>query len=129
MIEGSPARSNRRRPAGFRFSPADAVAIVVCALATWGVWPWVGEMALLLPIVLGHFFLFCNVFRIPRKPELLWGAVFVVNVVVWIGVDRFAWPSVLWTQSPVTLAVIVAGVLRRDYHGMGFRLVRWLREP
>ena len=97
-------------------------------LATWGLWPMLGEMAIVFPVVLGHFFLFCNVFRVPRLPELLWSGVFVINVGAWMALGRFTWSAVLWTQLPATLIVVLGAVFRRDYHGIGYRLIPWGRE-
>ena len=71
MYKASSCWWNRKPPAGFRFSLVDAAMIAVCALATASLWPLLDEMTLVFPIVLGHFFLFCNIFRVPRKPELL----------------------------------------------------------
>jgi hypothetical protein len=115
-------------PAGFRFSITDAAAIAVCAAATWGTWPMLGETAIAFPIVLGHFFLFCNIFRVPRSPELLWSGVFVVNTGAWLSAGRFTWSAVLWTQMPVTLTVVLAAVLQSDYHGVGYLYVPWGRR-
>jgi hypothetical protein len=119
---------NWRPPAGFRFSWTDGVAIVVFALLTWSTWPLLGKMSILFPVVLGHFFLFCNVFRIPRKPELWWSAAFVVNVGVWLSFNRFTWSMVLLTQTPITLLVITRAVFGEDYHGIGHSLVPWGRR-
>jgi hypothetical protein len=120
---------NWKPPAGFRISLTDVIVIVMCAIATWGMWPVLGETAALLPIVLGHFFLFCNVFRVPRLPELLWSGAFVANVGGWLALGQFSWLLVLGVQSPVTLIVILAAVFQRDYHGVGYWLVPWGRRP
>jgi hypothetical protein len=120
---------NWKPPAGIRFSITDAAAIAICALATWGTWPLFGETAAAFPIVLGHFFLFCNIFRVPRLPELLWSGAFVINVGGWFAFGQFTWFAVLWTQLPATLAVVLGAIARRDYHGVGYRLVPWARRP
>ena len=104
---------NWKPPAGFRFSVIDAAIVAAWALATWGLWPMLGRMAIVFPIVLGHFFLFCNVFRVPRPPELMWSGAFVINVGAWMAVGRFTWPAVLWTQLPVTLIVLLVAVFRK----------------
>lgn len=62
---------------GLRFSLSDGVCLVLGgALVSW-LLPLSRPMALLTLLVIGHFFLFCNVFRIGRKQELLWASVFV----------------------------------------------------
>ena len=57
---------------GVRFAPLDAVVLLVGALLTWALWRAVGHFALLVPVTVLHFFLFCNVFRVRRGAELLW---------------------------------------------------------
>lgn len=119
---------NYKPAAGFRFSWTDGAAIILCALATWSTWSLLGEIAVLFPVVLGHFFLFCNVFRIPRKFELWWSAVFVVNVGAWLSLDLFAWSRILLTQTPMTLLFVTMTVLGKDYHGIGYSLSPWGRR-
>lgn len=113
-----------RRPAGFRFSAIDALIVGLCVPATWALWPAVDEMALVCPVALGHFFLFCNVFRLGRRAELLWGAAFVVNACAWTWFEAFTWPRVVLAQAPVTLGAIAVAIGRKDYHGVGHRLLR-----
>jgi hypothetical protein len=129
MNKAPSPRWNRQPPAGFRFSLADLAAIAVCALATWAMWPLLDTMAAAFPIVLGHFFLFCNIFRVPRLLELLWGAVFLINFAARLSLGRFAWSAVLWTQLPFTLVVILTAIFQKDYHGIGYKLVSWGRRP
>jgi hypothetical protein len=119
---------NSTAAAGFRFSRTDVAAIILCVLATWGAWSFLREVAILFPVVLGHFFLFCNIFRVRRKLELWWSAVFVVNVGVWLGVDQFTWLRVLLTQTPVTVLIVTMTVFGRDYHGVGYLLTPWGRR-
>jgi hypothetical protein len=72
----------------------------------------------IVPTALGHFFLFCNVFLVWRRWELLWAVVFVINVSVHLAFDEFDfWPSLLW-QIPVTLAVITWQMRSPWYHGI-----------
>lgn len=107
-----------RRPRGFRFSATDLAAIFVCVATTWGLRSTLGDFVWLLPITLGHFFLFCNVFRIWRRYELIWAVIFVVNVCVWFAINRFSWATVLLTQAPVTLTAIACEIRSDRYHGI-----------
>ncbi|MEI8384185.1 MAG: hypothetical protein WCJ09_29015 [Planctomycetota bacterium] len=107
---------NRRR--GFRCSAIDLMVIAICAIGTIGFLPILGEIAWLFPITLGHFFLFCNVFRIRREFELFWAGVFVVNVACWALAGRFDWLIVLAIQTPLTATLIITECLRSSYHGI-----------
>jgi hypothetical protein len=109
-----------RRPPGFRFSAADAVVLVVGGVASWLAWGVLGRMVLLLPVVLFHFFLFCNVFRIRRSYELMWAAAFIVNLLAWQALGAFSWRNVLLTQAPLTLVFILAEMRSGRYHGVAF---------
>jgi len=106
---------------GFRFSAADAAVLVAGAALTWALWGPVGELALLVPVTLLHFFLFCNVFRVRRGAELLWAGLFGANFAAWMLSGRFSWGAVLAVQIPVTVAILVVEVRHPRYHGVGSR--------
>jgi hypothetical protein len=103
---------------GFRFSAADAAALAVAAAATWLLHPHLGFVAWILPFALGHFFLFCNVFRIRRSYELIWAAGFVLNFGAWALSGSFDWLGVLAVQTPLTVFVIVLEIRSPRYHGI-----------
>lgn len=113
-----------RSPPGFRFSITDAVVIALVVAATVALWPVVQEHSLLPAIVLAHFFLFCNIFRVPRRFELFWAVCFVLNVAGWILTNRFSWFSILLTQLPITLGVIGLTLRLPDYHGVFYQRIR-----
>lgn len=111
------SRTPQRR-AGFRFSPWDAVILLAGAALTW--WLHAQQIPLwwTVPMVLGHFFLFCNVFLVWRRLELAWAGVFLLNVAAHVAADvQEWWPPVLW-QAPVTLAVIAWQMRSPWYHGI-----------
>jgi len=113
-----------RRPRGFRFSLWDAAIVVAMAMLTWWLWLSVGLLAWLCPIVAGHFFLFCNVFRVGNRAELIWAGTMVANVFAWVLTGELDWIGVMYVQTPVTLAVIVWAMLQKDYHGLGWKFRR-----
>ena len=129
MYQAYRAWRAQKRAAGFRFSVIDAVAIILCVIGTCLLWPHLYTMSLFFPFVLFHFFLFCNVFRISRPPELIWAAIFIFNVISVLGMKHKMFPYVFWAQLPVTLAVLIYGVMQKDYHGVGYLLVPWGRRP
>ncbi len=113
----------RRSQPGFRFSPRDAAVVVVCTLATAWLWGRVGSLSLLLFVVLGHFFLFCNVFRVRMRYELIWASSFVLNASAWQLMDALGWQTVLGSQIPITVLVIGAELRSPSYHGIGHRWI------
>ena len=69
-------------------------------------------------IAAGHFFLFCSVFRVARRRELIWAAFFVLNVGFWLLLGRLDWFNVLACQLPVSTGVIAWELKSTSYHGI-----------
>ena len=103
---------------GFRFSFTDAIVISVVTSAAVVSRRLDSPLWWMLVIVVGHFFLFCNVFRIVRRRELIWSGVFLFNICLWIGFDDLTWPRVLLCQLPVTFGLVVANMRDPGYHGI-----------
>ncbi len=108
---------NRFRP-GFRLSVLDV--LVLCAGA-WGTWHvgrdlwWAGAA---IGFVVGHFFLFCNVFRIARKPELMWAGCFVVLCAATILTGLPGWTATFAGSLCLTLVLILREMRKPSYHGV-----------
>ena len=111
-----------RCPPGFRFSFVDGVVLAIASFGTM-LQETLGSLAWLPVILVGHFFLFCNVFRIRRSYELIWAAVFVINLAGWSLAGAFSWKGVLLVQTPLTAAVIVAEITGGRYHGVGWSFI------
>ncbi len=109
---------------GVRLSLADVIVITVAAALTWVGYRHIGTLAYLLPFGVGHFFLFCNVFRLRRSLELAWGATFVVHLACWMlpaeGDPRtlLVWWILCAIQLPITAVVIVIELRSSRYHGV-----------
>lgn len=86
-------------------------------------WQCIGDMAGIVPMAVGHFFLFCNVFRIHRTKELIWAGCFLANVIAWALADQLWWPGIIAVQSPLTIAVIVWESYGPWYHGIFARRI------
>src|SRR5262245_20302076 len=107
-----------RRTWGFRFFGTDAVVIVVCGGAAYVLQRMEHPLWWLLLIVAGHFFLFCNVFRVRRRFEVIWAVLLVLNCAAWILLGHLDWPHVLLTQAPFTVAAVIAEARSDRYHGI-----------
>lgn len=110
--------AKRPRTWGFRLSAADVALLVLAIPATWWLWAQIGAMAGVIPLAVGHFFLFCNVFRIHRTKELTWAGVCVLNVSAWTFIDDVWWPGILMVQLPVTTVLIWTEIRHQRYHGI-----------
>jgi hypothetical protein len=113
-----PARQFRP---GFRFSGFDAVILLAGALGAWLVSSQAPAFALVIGIVVGHFFLFCNVFRIPRRPELIWAAVFLGLALPTLTTGLPSWPVTLLLTLSTSATLIALETRRPSYHGIGWK--------
>lgn len=108
---------------GFRCSFADGLILAAGTGLTH--WLRVHETPLwwVVPFVVSHFFLFCNVFLVWRNLELLWAAIFVANVLFHVSREQLnGWPACGW-QMIVTIAVIVQQMRSPWYHGIFARRI------
>lgn len=125
-----------RRPAGARITWLDLAVIALCIVGTVVAQTRItGAMVYLPCIVLGHFFLFCNVFRVHRRLEIAWAAVFIVNTFAWfcLTLEGSAspvafWSRVLLVQTPFTTTAVLIALFSKDYHGIGYRFIPWGRR-
>ncbi|MFY9314316.1 MAG: hypothetical protein WAO95_02005 [Burkholderiales bacterium] len=86
-------------------------------------------MGLIVGFAVGHFFLFCNVFRVGKPLELTWSAIFVALSGSTIVTGRPGWLVTVAVTLAATPVVIVAQVRSPSYHGIAWqRLNPKLRE-
>jgi len=108
----------RTRTWGFQFSRTDTQAIAVIMAAVLGLWRMGNPLWWILVISAGHFFLFCNVFRIVRRRELIWAGLLIFNIGVWDWSGHLTCTRVLLCQLPITVGLIIADMREPGYHGI-----------
>lgn len=108
---------------GFRFSLLDTVVLVAgfTGVAVLGSMEW--WLALVVGIPLATFFLFCNVFRISRLPELLWAGVFVSLAGGTILCDVPGWWATAIGSTLSAALVVALEMCKPSYHGVGWRRI------
>ncbi|HCE3288796.1 hypothetical protein [Vibrio parahaemolyticus] len=102
---------------GFRLSKPDVLILILGVLVSCWLYRIAIDASLVVVFVIGHFFLFCNVFRFSRAPELIWSAVFVTLVGL---SQKFYTMSILYifaVQVFVTILLIVLELRKQSYHG------------
>jgi len=109
---------DRSRTWGFQISLRDCLAIIVFASIAGMLWRWESPLWWIVVVAAGHFFLFCNVFRIIRRRELIWAGCFMFNVGAWAWLGDLEWSRVLLCQLPITALLIFADVRSPGYHGI-----------
>ena len=107
-----------KRRCGFRFSPTDAAVLLVTAVVAIWMQQCEHELWWIVPMAVGHFFLFCNVFLVWRRWELIWAGTFVVNVLLHIAQGNLSWWPLMGWQLPATFIVILLQVRSPWYHGI-----------
>jgi hypothetical protein len=111
-------KAKHNRTWGFRFSLIDAVALGFFALTVSALHRFASNLSWVVAIVAAHFFLFCNIFRLVRRRELIWAGIFVLNVAFWLLLGRLDWFNVLACQLPVSAGVIAWEIRAARYHGV-----------
>lgn len=104
---------------GSRLMWWDVPMLIVCALFTTWIWPTLGPLSLLCPMVFGHFMVFCNIVRLRTRLELTWAVIFLLNVTAWLwssGLDVMG--EIFVTQLPVTCVLIAIELRSPRYHGI-----------
>jgi hypothetical protein len=115
---------------GFRLDVIDTLVLAVgaagAALLAQVEW-WMG---LIVGFAVGHFFMFCNVFRVAKPLELTWSAIFVFLAGGTIVTGQPGWAVTLGATLVATLVVIVVQVRKPSYHGIAWqrlnpKLLEW----
>ncbi|NDH05109.1 hypothetical protein EBX93_04170 [bacterium] len=103
---------------GFRISIMDSFVLMVGVLATcyFGMRIW--QVGLVIAFSVTHFFLFCNVFRIRRIPELIWAASFMVLVFLTIFFDFPSWFVSMMLSLVVSIVIVFLEFRQPSYHGV-----------
>jgi hypothetical protein len=108
---------------GFRLSVRDVLVLVAgiggTIVLSMFIWWW----GFVVGFVVGHFFLFCNVVRLARPLELLWGAVFVALTAATIALETPGWLPTALLSLVVTVTVVVVEMRKPSYHGVGWRWI------
>ena len=103
---------------GFRLSIRDVIVLVVGIGSSIAFVKIAWQASLIIAFAIGHFFLFCNVFRISRSLEFMWAGIFVVLAGGTICADFPNWHATLVVSIVMTSLVILIEMRRPSYHGI-----------
>jgi hypothetical protein len=108
---------------GFRISIMDLGILVGGAIAAISISRFDVWLGIAAAFVVAHFFLFCNVLRLSRPPELIWAGLFIALAVA--ASNRFivSWPVAFFLSVVLTLVLALAEFRRPSYHGVGWRTI------
>ena len=108
---------------GFRCSIFDALILATGLLGAF--WlrshgPWLGFV---IAFVVGHFFLFCNVFRISRVLELVWTTIYIAVTLFIVRSHAASWTPMALLPLVTTVFVIGIELRKPSYHGIGWQRI------
>ncbi len=103
---------------GFRISIVDALVLVAGTAGAAFLRSESADAAVLLAMPVLHFFLFCNVFRIKRRKELIWAAIFVISSAFFIVYQMFSEVFLIIANFLVAAILIALETREPDYHGI-----------
>lgn len=118
---------------GCRLSAVDVAVLVVAAIAVL-IMIWIdGVFAGVIAFVVGHFYLFCNVFRLSRVPELIWAAIFLSLAIPTLVADWPGWQMTFSVSAAATILLVALEIRQPYYHGLWWeavnpRLPQWWEE-
>jgi hypothetical protein len=106
---------------GFRLGVFDCVVLCVGGIAAYFAFT-LGSLAAAIPAyVIFTFFLYCNVFRIRRTPELIWAAAFTLTALASFYFQQPTWIVVFAVGIAFTIILIVIEMRHPSYHGVFWR--------
>jgi hypothetical protein len=108
---------------GFRMSVTDGLVIVAGIVGAVGLWFTAWWLGFTVAFVVGHFFVFCNVFRVARPLELAWSGVFVVLTYGTVMFDRPNWVVTIGCSLLATVVIIGLEMRKPSYHGVLWRRI------
>ena len=108
---------------GFRISIIDTAVLVGGLIGSMIAWQTTWWLGFAIAYVVAHFFLFCNVLRIARIPELIWAAVFIGLAGSTIVSGSPGWIGTIVASLALTITLIAIEIQKPSYHGIGWQ--RW----
>lgn len=108
---------------GFQLSVLDVVVLILAVIGTYVLGRYSWWAGLIILFVVGHFFLFCNIFRIARKSELIWAGTFEVLTAATILTEIPGWTITIVSSLLLTLLLVMLEMRKPSYHGIGWQRI------
>lgn len=108
---------------GFRLSLFDVLILCAGLIGSIILGTQISWAGMIVGFVVLHFFLFCNVFRMSRPPELLWASAFIGLAGATILIEFPGWIATPIIAIALSSFLIWRETKREDYHGICWK--RW----
>ncbi len=109
--------------AGLSLSKVDILVLVSTAIAATASCFYSSVITFLVLFVVVHFFLFCNIIRMPRPSELIWAGVFLSLASVSLLKDFPSWPVTALISASLTAILVVIETRKPSYHGVLWQMI------
>ena len=118
---------------GFRFSLLDAFILITALCAAVFLFPYDAYYSVLVGFVVLHFFLFCNVVRMSRTPEIIWSFVFLSAFYGQLKLAALSFNLALLISLFMTVVLVIFEIRKPSYHGICWemlnpKLPKWFAE-
>jgi predicted membrane protein len=108
---------------GFRLSKVDIGIIITSLVAAGILYKYSGLFSFIVLFVVAHFFLFCNVTRMSRIPELVWAGIFVLSTSSSLIACVSSLGITIGFSVFSTIVLVALEVRKPSYHGMFWQKV------
>ena len=103
---------------GFRLSIIDIFTVVIGTAGAAFCYKISLALSLIIIFVVGHFFLFCNVTRMSRIPELIWAAIFLLLAGSTLQIGSPGWVITFTVSGLLTIVLVFLETKKPSYHGI-----------
>lgn len=103
---------------GFRLSNLDIGTLFLGCLGAYYYANYNLLISFIILFVVGHFFLFCNVVRMSRFPELIWAISFLSMTICSLVFQLFSPEAVFALSLLITFILIYFELRKPSYHGL-----------
>ncbi len=103
---------------GFRISKIDFGVIFSALAIASALYNRSVTFSFIVLFVVFHFFLFCNVVRMSRMPELIWASVFSILGILSLRAEILNWNLSIALSLMATLTLVTLEVKKPSYHGV-----------
>ncbi|WP_040483662.1 hypothetical protein [Lyngbya aestuarii] len=117
---------------GFRLFIVDTGFAICIALLSFRLWSVHERLSLMILSSAIQFFLFCNVFRVSRIPELIWASLYVLICLVGL---MYELSIVLWGTIGLLIGIVIIVIecQRPSYYGIMWKkinpnLEQWFKD-
>ena len=109
---------NRQFKPGFRLSVIDVFVLLLGLAAVFVYLKSVPQFSAIIFFVVLHFFLFCNLVRMSRLPELLWASLFLMFCLASLRFDLLPFYMVFILSAIFSVLLILFETRKKSYHGI-----------